>query len=303
MKGFTYEGQKLIIIKKDDDIWFRGKTVASILNYKNTRKAIRDHVAPEDKCSLKRLKSKGNESFPLKNTHDNGLKSWGNESFPLKNNPKSKGNESFPLKRNTGNTIYINESGLYGLILRSNIDKAKDFQRWVTKDVLPSIRKTGKYEFNNRPYKMLTFNINTEYDLHKKVVNFIRNNYPKALLIPTLGENQVNCNMRITSYNKGYQKGSCDLFIGNMHLNYSGFAIEFKTPKCDGKLSKEQEMMLQEYENNNYKTLVSNDYDEIIKEIILYFQGVRIKCKHCIKKFRSSETLQNHCNYIHKYIT
>ena len=287
MKVFTYESQKLNIIKKDDDIWFRGKTVASILNYKNTRKAIIDHVAPEDKCSLKRLKSKGNESFPLKNTHDNGLKSWGNESLPLKNN----------------HVIYINESGLYSLILKSKIDKAKDFQRWVTKEVLPSIRKTGKYEFNNRPYKMLTFNINTEYDLHKKVVNFIRNNYPKALLIPTLGENQVNCNMRITSYNKGYQKGSCDLFIGNMHINYSGFAIEFKTPKCDGKLSKEQEMMLQEYENNNYKTLVSNDYDEIIKEIILYFQGVRIKCKHCIKKFRSSETLQNHCNYIHKYVT
>ena len=271
MKGFTYEGQKLIIIKKDDDIWFRGKTVACILNYKNTRKAILDHVSPEDKCSLKRLKSKGNESLPL--------------------------------KRNTGNTIYINESGLYSLILRSNIDKAKDFQRWVTKDVLPSIRKTGKYEFNNRPYKMLTFNINTEYDLHKKVVNFIRNNYPKALLIPTLGENQVNCNMRIKSYKMGYQKGSCDLFIGNMHLKYSGFAIEFKTPTGYGKLSKEQEMMLQEYENNNYKTLVSNDYDEIIKEIILYFQGVRIKCKHCIKKFRSSETLQNHCNYMHKYVT
>ena len=271
MKGFTYEGQKLIIIKKDDDIWFRGKTVASILNYKNTRKAIRDHVAPEDKCSLKILKSKGNESFPL--------------------------------KRKTGNTIYINESGLYGLILRSNIDKAKDFQRWVTKDVLPSIRKTGKYEFNNRPYKMLTFNINTEYDLHKKVVNFIRNNYPKAILLPSLGENQINCNMRIKSYNMGYQKGTCDLLIGNLHLNYTGFGIEFKTPTGYGKLSKEQEMMLQEYENNNYKILVSNDYDEIIKEIILYFQGVRIKCKHCIKKFRSSETLQNHCNYMHKYVT
>ena len=286
MKGFTYEGQKLIIIKKDDDIWFRGKTVASILNYKNTRKAIRDHVAPEDKCSLKRLKSKGNESFPLKNTHDNGLKSWGNESFPL--------------KRNTGNTIYINESGLYGLILRSNIDKAKDFQRWVTKDVLPSIRKTGKYEFNNRPYKMLTFNINTEYDLHKKVVNFIRNNYPKAILLPSLGENQINCNMRIKSYNMGYQKGTCDLLIGNLHLNYTGFGIEFKTPTGYGKLSKEQEMMLQEYENNNYKILVSNDYDEIIKEIILYFQGVRIKCKYCYRKFKSIETTSNHLKFIHK---
>ena len=280
MKGFTYEGQKLNIIKKDDDIWFRGKTVASILNYKNTRKAIIDHVAPEDKCSLKKLKSWGNESLPLKNDS----KSWGNESLPLKNN----------------HVIYINESGLYSLILKSKIDKAKDFQRWVTKEVLPSIRKTGKYEFNNRPYKMLTFNINTEYDLHKKVVNFIRNNYPKAILLPSLGENQINCNMRIKSYNMGYQKGTCDLLIGNLHLNYTGFGIEFKTPTGYGKLSKEQEMMLQEYENNNYKILVSNDYDEIIKEIILYFQGVRIKCKYCYRKFKSIETTSNHLKYIHK---
>ena len=65
-----------------------------------------------------------------------------------------------------------------------------------------------------------------------------------------------------------------------MHLNYSGFGISnLKHQNGDGKLSKEQEMMLQEYENNNYKILVNNDYDEIIKEIILYFQGVRIKCK------------------------
>ena len=212
------------------------------------------------------------------------------------------GDESSPLTWNAGNTIYINESGLYSLILRSKMDKAKDFQRWVTKEVLPSIRKTGKYEFNNRPYKMLTFNINTEYDLHKKVVNFIRNNYPKAILIPTLGENQINGNMRIKSYNMGYQKGACDLFIGNMHLKYSGFAIEFKTPTGYGKLSEEQEMMLQEYENNNYKILVSNDYDEIIKEIILYFQGVRIKCKHCSRKFKSTETLSNHLKFIHKHL-
>ena len=282
---FTYEGKKLSIIKKDDDIWFRAKTVASILKYTNTRKAIRDHVDLEDKITL------------------NDLKSWGNDSFPLKNGGlKSRGDDSSPLTWNAGNTIYINEPGLYRLFLRSDMDKAKEFKRWVTKEVLPSIRKTGKYEFNNRPYKMLTFNIETEYDLHKKVVNFIRNNYPKAILIPTLGENQINGNMRIKSYNMGYQKGACDLFIGNMHLKYTGFAIEFKTPTGYGKLSKEQEMMLQEYENNNYKILVSNDYDEIITEIILYFQGVRIKCKHCSRKFKSTETLKNHSNYIHKHL-
>ena len=42
----------------------------------------------------------------------------------------------------------VNESGLYTLIIRSNKPNAKEFQRWITKDVLPSIRKTGKYETN-----------------------------------------------------------------------------------------------------------------------------------------------------------
>ena len=303
MDMFTYEGKKLNIIKKDDDIWFRAKTVANILGYEDTKKAIFKHVDEEDKCSLKRLKSRGDDSSPLTgNTGNTIFKHVDSEDKCSLKRLKSRGNESLPLTWNTGNTIYINESGLYSLILRSKMDKAKEFKRWVTKEVLPSIRKTGKYEFNNRPYKMLTFNINTEYDLHKKVVNFIRNNYPKAILIPTLGENQINGNMRIKSYNMGYQKGACDLFIGNMHLKYSGFAIEFKTPTGYGKLSEEQEMMLQEYENNNYKILVSNDYDEIIKEIILYFQGVRIKCKHCSRKFKSTETLKNHSNYIHKHL-
>lgn len=42
-------------------------------------------------------------------------------------------------------TIVINESGLYSLILSSNLPNAKQFKRWVTNEVLPSIRKTGSY--------------------------------------------------------------------------------------------------------------------------------------------------------------
>lgn len=42
-------------------------------------------------------------------------------------------------------TIIINESGFYSLILRSNLPKAKEFKRWVTSEVLPSIRKHGVY--------------------------------------------------------------------------------------------------------------------------------------------------------------
>lgn len=42
-------------------------------------------------------------------------------------------------------TWVINESGLYSLILSSKLPKAKEFKRWVTSEVLPSIRKTGGY--------------------------------------------------------------------------------------------------------------------------------------------------------------
>ena len=51
MENFIYEGKKLNIIKKDNDIWFRAKTIAIILGYEDTKKAIRDHVDLEDKIS------------------------------------------------------------------------------------------------------------------------------------------------------------------------------------------------------------------------------------------------------------
>ena len=43
-------------------------------------------------------------------------------------------------------TTFINESGLYSLILSSKLDSAKRFKRWVTSEVLPQIRKNGRYE-------------------------------------------------------------------------------------------------------------------------------------------------------------
>ncbi|MGO3752034.1 MAG: phage antirepressor [Peptoniphilaceae bacterium] len=47
--------------------------------------------------------------------------------------------------RQKRNTVVINESGLYSLILSSRLPQARDFKRWVTKEVLPSIRKYGGY--------------------------------------------------------------------------------------------------------------------------------------------------------------
>lgn len=52
-------------------------------------------------------------------------------------------NESFTV--NGTQAILINESGLYSLILSSKLPTAKEFKRWVTSEVLPSIRKHGAY--------------------------------------------------------------------------------------------------------------------------------------------------------------
>lgn len=49
------------------------------------------------------------------------------------------------------NTTIINESGLYSVILRSDKPQAKPFRKWITSEVLPSLRKTGNYSMERKP--------------------------------------------------------------------------------------------------------------------------------------------------------
>ena len=271
-KVFKYEATELPVIKYEDEIWFKAVVVATILKYTNQRKAIRDHVDPEDKRKLSEI----------------GL--------------GSKRNESFPFKGNGGECIYINESGLYSLILRSKLESAKEFKRWVTSQVLPSIRKTGRYDYcmNHKYNNTLTFKIENETDLHVKVVSFLKKRYPHSLFTVTLGENQDTAFKRIDSFKKGYIRGSPDMIINNLHKHYRGFCIEFKSPKGNGVLSPDQSMMLRQYQNNGFKTLVSNDYDQIIEQIIEYFRDVRLLCLHCLRRFISPQSLRNHIEFFHK---
>ena len=89
----------------DNEPYFIGNEIAMILGYKNTRDAISKHVDEEDKLS--------DVAF-----HDGS--------------------------QNRKMTV-INESGLYSLLMSSKLPNAKKFKRWVTSEVLPSIRKTGGY--------------------------------------------------------------------------------------------------------------------------------------------------------------
>lgn len=60
--------------------------------------------------------------------------------------PEDKGVGEMPTPGGKQRIMLINESGLYSLILSSKLPTAKEFKRWVTSEVLPSIRKTGEYK-------------------------------------------------------------------------------------------------------------------------------------------------------------
>ena len=172
----------------------------------------------------------------------------------------------------------------------------------VTSQVLPSIRKTGRYNYgiNHKYSDTLTFKIENETDLHVKVVHFLKKRYPHSLFTITLGENQDTVHKRIDSFKKGYLHGSPDLVINNLHKHYTGFCIKFKNPNGRGVLSPDQSMMLLQYQNNAFKTLVSNNYDHIIEQIIEYFRDVRIKCSYCPRRFITSQSLKDHIKSFHK---
>ena len=115
-----------------------------------------------------------------------------------------------------------------------------------------------------------------------------------------LGENHDRKEKRISSFRKGYMKGQPDLIIQNLHKNYNGMCIEFKTPQFNGLLLEQQKELIERYEDNGHKCILSNDYDVIIKEINDYMHDVRIKWKYCTRKFISRETLKRHEKYFHR---
>lgn len=101
---FNFEQNEVRTILVNDEPYFVGKDVASVLGYSNTKDALSRHVDLEDKMGSRITTSGQSREMTI-----------------------------------------INESGLYSLILKSKLSNAKKFKRWVTSEVLPTIRKTGSY--------------------------------------------------------------------------------------------------------------------------------------------------------------
>lgn len=106
---------------KEGEIWFIGKEVAEMLGIKDTRQALRNQVLEEDKLFL------AGEDY---------------KKFVG-------GIQHSPQNNKVRNITLITESGLYDLVLSSKKKEAKEFRRWIIKEVLPSIRKNGYYVDNN----------------------------------------------------------------------------------------------------------------------------------------------------------
>ncbi len=107
----------------NNQIMFVGKDVAQALGYKNPSNALQVHVDTEDRTT-----------YPIQVSGSNYKT----------------------------NTLFVNESGLYALILSSKLPQAKAFKRWVTSEVLPSIRKTGRYELPQRIPALAVLNSDAE---------------------------------------------------------------------------------------------------------------------------------------------
>lgn len=107
---FAYTTQGVRTISNGNMVWFVGADIAKILGYKRPTKAITDHVDVSDRWKL------------TKETQS-----------------------QFGLELGQRGGWLVNEYGVHDLILSSELPEAKQFRRWITHEVLPSIRKTGQY--------------------------------------------------------------------------------------------------------------------------------------------------------------
>ena len=150
--------------------------------------------------------------------------------------------------------------------------------------------------------KQLCFKIMDERDLHIKVISYIRNNLPNAILCAGIGELQDSSTKRIEAYKKGCMKGQFDITILNKHKKYNFLAVELKPPTGLGSLSSQQRNMADIYKLNNGQVLTSYNYDEIILTIHEYFKDVGINCPCCPRKFISYKSIKKHIEGFHKKV-
>ncbi|AAF05245.1 ORF131 [Xestia c-nigrum granulovirus] len=108
-----------------DKFLYMGHSIAKSVGYANPQKAIRDHVRPEWRKTWSEIVDGTNRS-PL-------VTSFNDSHLPANWQP---------------NTVFITEAGVWALIIKSKLPAAEKFQKWLFEEVLPELRRTGKYDMS-----------------------------------------------------------------------------------------------------------------------------------------------------------
>ena len=164
-------------IDKQQNIFFIGKDVAQLLGYSNTKKAVLTHVHNEDKQLI----------------------CWGPQNG-------SGNNSDLRGKYYT----FINESGFYSLVLSSKLETAKKFKRWITTEVLPSLRKYGYYRMKDPRRKQRVIFEQKKFYKHPIFNDYAASKNGNILSLKTKKILKMNKEkqgyLKFTIYNKNIEK-------------------------------------------------------------------------------------------------
>jgi prophage antirepressor-like protein/predicted GIY-YIG superfamily endonuclease len=248
-KLFSFEGNDIIWIMHDDTIWTIGNNITKILEYEDPNGSIRKIINKINKKSLEQILI----SAPAE--------SAGEEIKNIVGSISKK-------------TIFINEAGLYELILYSKKDIAKRFRTWLTSEVLPKITRTGKYD-------IATSNNEFAIELKKEIIDY--NDYigKNVLYIIKIGNNLFkygitsNLIKRIEQHINTFKIIDCiKIFVLNTEQECREIETSIRRISKQLKINKTYNSQTEIFEPTECYTI-----DYILKKIDTYIENQKINKK------------------------
>jgi prophage antirepressor-like protein len=233
----NFENHRIIIIIDNDNIiWFNAKQICIALEYKQAKKAIKNNVDKDDKVQLKNM----------------------NITFDIQQQPDS---------------IYINESGLYSLLISSKTNKSKKFIKWLTKNILPELRKKKVFSSDVNLTKLLK-KINELEEKNKILQNNLKlEKFPDGAMVYITEEKDLDGEIY-------YRLGKTDdmnkrIKIHNTHSIHNKKIVYFKEIKCPIQLETCIRSMLYNYRIKNKKDYYKVGIDKIKKSFEKCIESMR----------------------------
>lgn len=218
-----------VIIDTNNNLWFNSNQVATSLGYLDIKDAIHRHVDKSDIIQMRYIKT----------------------DAKITGHPYS---------------LYLNEAGLYNLILSSKLKSAKKFKDWITKDVLPSIRKYGYYKLAKQyasEVNNLMKQLNYAVEENKKMKNELKKNkYPNGGVVYVIDYSNKKSNIYRIGMTGNMNKRKK---LYDTHTSYKKEVVHIVKTDCPIRLETCVRAMLYAYRYKNNKDYYICDLSIIIK--------------------------------------